>query len=372
MKYLFWIIAPCLFIFGAFSVLQDNTDTGTDVSENDSIPTRRQLRRSFFQKREILVVYGAENKKLTEKYQTILDSLSKIPQDDSWRSVAVRFKEASQTIDSDIEKNIIYLVGTPKGNPILKRMTNNIPFQLEVDKIRFNQKEYTSDNTVLSIGSYPNMENDTLPINVLTGMEESKIYDFFENKVKEGGRSFFRQNMDYEIYRNNTRIVMGDFGSDWKLDESTLFDFSSGNDLIHNSTHFDFIDHQNALSPEAVLSLATKIEETTNSILDFFGNNRQLPTMTYHTYKSAEEKGLMTGNTMQAHFDPIDNSVHTVINEKYTENFIEKENALAVYHLIGAEKQRLCCADCLSILPNNGNGKGIDIGRLVCTNPVTL
>lgn len=215
-----------------------------------------------------------------------------------------------------------------------------MPFQLNLDKIRFNQKEYTSDDTVLSIGSYPNMENDTLPINVLTGMDESKIYDFFENRVKEGGRSFFRQNMDYEIYQNNTRIVMGDFGTDWKLDTSTLFDFSSGNDLVHRSTHFDFIDHQNALSPDTVLPLATKVEETTGSILGFFGKADQLPKMTYHTYKSAEEKGLMTGNTMQAHFDTSDNSVHTVINEKYRDNFIGKENALVVHHLLGASKSK--------------------------------
>ena len=336
MKYLFWIIAPCLFIFGAFSVMQDTSGTGNELTENDSIPTRRQLRRSFFQKREVLVVYGAEDKKLTDKYKTLLEALSKTPQDDSWRSFAVQFKEASQITDTDIGHNIIYLVGTPKGNPILKRLTDNIPFQLNPDKIRFNQKEYTSDDTVLSISSYPNMENDTLPISILTGMDESKIYDFFENRVHEGGRSFFRQNMDYEIYQNSTRIVMGDFGLDWKLDRSSLFDFSSENELVHSTAHFDFIDHQNTLRPEAVLPLATKIEARTNFILDFFGSAKKLPKLTYHTYKSAEEKGLMTGNTSQAHMDTLENSVHTVINEKYIDNFIEKENALLIYHLAGS------------------------------------
>jgi hypothetical protein len=338
MKYLFWIIAPCLLIFGAFALRQNSTDDHTTVVENDSLPTRRQLRRSYFQKREILVVYGAEDKKLTKKYKTLLESLSKTPQDDSWRSVAVQFKEASQTTDIDIKNNIIYLVGTLKGNTILKRLTGNIPFQLNPGKIQFNQKEYTSDDTVLSISSYPNKENDTLPISILTGIEESNIYDFFENMVKEGGRSFFRQNMDYEIYQNTTRIVLGDFSADWKLDKSTFFDFSSENDLIYSTAHFDFIDHQNTLTSEAVLSLAAKIEETTNAIFDFFGKAKELPKMTYHSYKSAEEKGLLTGNTAQAHFYSNDNSVHTVINEKYKDNFIEKENALVLHHLIGASK----------------------------------
>ena len=338
MKYVFWIIAPCLFIFGAFSVLQDTSDSGTAVSINDSIPTRRQLRGSFFQKREILVVYGAEDSKLTEKYKNVLEALSKIPQDDSWRSVAIKFKEASQITNTDIETNIIYLVGTAKGNPLLKRLTDNMPFQLAPDKIRFNQKDYTADNTVLSISSYPNIENDTLPISILTGLEESNIFDFFENKVKKGRRSFFRQSMDYEIYQSNARIVMGDFSPDWKLDKSTLFDFSSKNNHVHHTAHFDFKDPQNSLTPEAILSLAAKTEAKTHTILDFLDKAVEIPKMTYNSYKSAEEKGLITGNTNQAHFDTLDNSVHTVINKKYENNFIEKENALVLHHLIGASK----------------------------------
>ena len=328
-KYIFWIIIPFFFIFVAFSAFKDNSNKeDVTFNENDSIPTRRQLRRSFFQKREILVIYGSKNKELSNRYKILLEKLSSIPRDNSWRSVAVTYKESSQITDSDIKTNIIYLVGTDKGNPILKRLAKNIPFQFQDGKIRYNENELPNDNMILSVGLYPNRVNDSLPISILTGTEEYKIFDFFENGVNEKGLSFFRQNMDFEIYRKNTRIVMGDFGRDWKIDPSTFFDFSTNNKLIYSTSNFDFIDHQKTLNPKTVLSLSSKIEQTTNSILDFFGKTSHLSKMTYHSYKSAEVKGLITGNTKQAHFDSIDNSVHTIINEKYQDNFIEKENAL--------------------------------------------
>jgi len=338
MKHLFWVIAPCLFIFGAFSVFQNSTESSTEKVENDSLPTRRQLRGNFFEKRELLVIYGAEDKALSEKYRTLLDSLASIPQDDSWRSMTIRFKEASQISDLEIRENILFLLGTTEGNPLLKRLSKTTPFQLALKQIRFNKKEYNSDDAVLSVSLYPNAENDTLPISFMTGNDEANVQAFFEKKVRQGGRSFFRQNMDYELHQNNTRSVLGDFDEEWKLDSSTFFDFSSGNNLVHSSKHFDFIDHQGAVSQEAILQLSSRIEQKTQAIFDFFGATNELPKMTYHSYKSAEEKGLMTGNTDQAHFDHLDNSVHTVINEKYLDNFTEKENALLVQHLIGDSK----------------------------------
>ncbi len=340
MKHLFWVIAPCLFIFGGFSLLQDVSTTNANKVEIDSLSTRRQLRRSFFELREVLVIYGAENKALSEEYRTLLDSLARTSHNDSWRSMAIRFKEASQTKETDIRENILFLVGTAESNPVLKRMALNTPFELVPKLIEFNQKEYTSDDAVLSVSLYPNAENDTLPISFLTGNDESHIYDLFKRKVNNGGRSFFRQNMDYELYRNNTRMVLGDFDEEWKLDTSTFFDFSLGNDLVHSSKHFDFVDHQGTVLPDGISSLGSKIEQKTQTILDFFGANQELPKMSYHSYKNAEEKGLMTGNTDQAHFNLSDNSVHTVINEKYQDNFIEKENALLVQHLIGDSKTK--------------------------------
>lgn len=340
MKYLFWVIAPCLFIFGAFSILQNPSEADTVISENEAIPTRRQLRRNFFEKGELLVIYGAKDEALSEKYRTVLDSLARIPKGDSRRNIVINYKEASLIKEKDLRENILFLIGTTDGNPILKRFSDHTPFALRSNRMRFNQKEYTSHDAVLSVSLYPNAENDTLPMSLLTGNDEAQVLAFFQNRVEQSGQSFFRQNMDYELYTAKTRTVLGDFDAHWKLDPAAIFDFSEGNELVHSAAHYDIINHQNAVAPEAILPLAARIEERCKTILEFTGHADDLPKMRYHIYKSAEDKGLMTGNTAQANFDSSDNSVHTVINEKYTNNFIEKENALILEHVLGSSKTK--------------------------------
>lgn len=334
LKYLLWAMILCLLILGIVALQHSPLKQEVTLTENDSLPTRRQLRQSFFEKREVLVAYGAKDKQIAKKYKSLLDSLSKTPQGESRRSISFQYKEASQLNDADIKENILLLVGTPESNPVLERLARHTPFQINRKQINFNKKQYSSDATILSISFYPNTENDTLPVSFLTGIEESRIYDFFENRIRNRGRSFFRQNMDYEIYNENKRIVMGDFGLDWKLDSTTLFDFSKGNELLYSTEYYDFISHQNSIKKKAVLPLATEMEQTRKTILDFSGKDIELPRFTYHIYKSAEEKGLMTGSTAQANYNYTDNTVHTIINEKYLDNFIEKENALLLYHLL--------------------------------------
>lgn len=340
-KYVLAFLVLSLLVIGFASLNTTQANEKVEVEENDSLPTRRQLRRSFYEKREVLVVYGTNDKELAGKYRMLLEELSRTVNVNSRRSVSVSSRAASDVRQNELRENIILLVGTPEGNPLLKAATQNIPVQFGQNRFLLNKKEFTSEDMLLSVGFYPNPQNDTLPISLLSGNDEGKVFDFFKNKVEQSGRSFFRQNMDYEIYQGTNRIVMGDFDEEWGLDGSTNFDFSYGNTLAHTSEHFDFISHPDAIPLSSIVSLAGNIEETTQKILNFTGSKPKLPKFTYHIYKSAEEKGLMLGNTNQAHFNPIDHSVHTVINEKYKDNFIEKENALLIHHLLGETKTKV-------------------------------
>ena len=337
-KYVLGFIALSIVALGISTMPTTEANDKAAETENDSISNRRQLRRSFFQKREVLVVYGASSEALANKYRALLEELANTPMENSRRNVSVSFKDASNVNQNELRENIVFLVGTPNANPFLKSNTQNIPVEFDDNKFLFDTKKYVSEDMLVSVGFYPNPQNDTLPISFLSGNDEAKVFDFFKRKVEEEGRSFYRQNMDYEIYQGTSRIVMGDFSPDWKLEASTKFDYSSGNALVHTSKHFDFVSHQDAISTTDVLPLAKKVEQTTADILNFVGSSSEIPKITYHIYKSSEEKGLMTGNTNQAHFDSLDNSAHTIINEKYANNFIEKENALLINSLLGTSK----------------------------------
>ncbi len=328
-----FVLALLTIAFTFLNATQDDDMLAEGI--RDSIPTRRQLRRSFFEKRAVLVVYGASEKAISAKYQALLTDLARSPAADSWRNISVSFKEASRVKPQELTENIVYLVGTPKGNPLLTAYEQKLPLSFGEKGFTFQNQAYPGEDMLFSLGFYPNPGNDTLPLSVLSGNDEEKVFEFFSRKVAEGGRSFFRQPMDYEVYKGNRRIVLGDFSEEWGPDKSTHFDFSTRNNLVHTSEHFEYISHNGDLSLFNILSLSEDIEGTFKKIIAFTGRDSVLPRITYHIYQSAEEKGLMTGNTNQASFDRSDHSVHTVINAAYEDNFIEAENSLLTHTLLG-------------------------------------
>ena len=338
MKYVFWVLAPCLLIFGAFALKQNTSDVGISIPLNSTITSRQQLRKSFFEKREVLMVYYASNEALALRYKNLIDGILLGNGEGFMGNIGVKFKNADQLNEQDIRDNILFLVGTEVGNPILSKLIKDLPIRFKADKIAYGKREISSENALLMVSFIPNPENPLLPMGFLTGSDEEQVYSFFETKIKEEGRGIFRQNLDFNIYKNRARVVMGNFDHEWSLDTTALFDFTDKNNLVHSSDHFDFISHQSDLLPSTVQSIAIRAEQAISSILEFLNYTDELQRMQYHIYGSAEEKGLITGNTDQAHFVEEDNAVHTVINDKYKDNFIEKENALVISRLLGASK----------------------------------
>lgn len=336
------VIVVVLLIFGVlFLSNMPSQDTALHqdmaILEKDtvSLPTRRQLRRSFFNKREILVVFGTENPTLVQNYKTLLQKVTELPQTGRRRNATIRYKHATELTETDIKENILFLIGTPQDTPLLKRLTKNIPVSFSNNKIAFNSKPYTTTSDILSVAFFPNPENTKLPFSFLTGNDAAALFEFFDHRVALTGASFFWQNMDYEIYRTTDRITMGNFNSQWKIDTTTYFDYSEGNETIAQSAHFDVISHQYKISQDATTTLVTDLESTYQQIIDFTGSTINIPKIKYHMYNTAEDKGLMVGNTQQAHIDIDNNAVHTIINDKYLNNFIEKENTLLLQHILG-------------------------------------
>ncbi len=341
-KRILWIVflGLCILGIGVFTMSSTQAKDENRRSENDSIPTRRQLRQSFFQNRAVLVVYGATDTILSRRYRTLLQKLDTSPEPNSWRNIDISYKTVAEVTENDLKEKVLFLVGTLEGMPLLNDFSAKIPLELRKNDFSFNAKEFTDADMNLSIGFYPNPKNDTLPLSLLSGNNEHHIFEVFKKKVEENGRLFFRQDMDYEIYQGKSRILMGDFNTDWEIDTTTNFDFSDGNALVYSSEHFDFISYQGTMDATEIAPLAQEVEKTTTDILNFIGSLEPLPKIRYHLYKSAEEKGLISGNTNQAHFDSLEASVHTIMNEKYVGNFIEKENALLANRLLGASKSQ--------------------------------
>ena len=100
---------------------------------------------------------------------------------------------------------------------------------------------------------YPNPKNNNLPFSYITGNDANTVYDFVKMQYEQGTRrrrGFYFQNMDYEIYRGGSKITMGNFDDRWNIDPIVRFDYSTGNDIVAKSDHFNIISHQNSISTE--------------------------------------------------------------------------------------------------------------------------
>tara|TARA_R110002051_G_scaffold4043_1_gene21394 strand:- start:32170 stop:34485 length:2316 start_codon:yes stop_codon:yes gene_type:complete len=311
------------------------------VFENlDSIPTRRELRGSFFERKKILVVYAAKDSTLNKKYQNILEGLSSLEPTKSWRSAKILYKHVTDVTEEDLSNHVIFLLGAIQDNDIMSRFIDNTPFKVTSKQIIIGSNTIENKKAVLSMSFYPNPLASKIPFSFMTGSDAQQVFNFFAKMVEEKERSFYWQNLNYELYNDNIRVVMGDFNEQWNIDNSTFFDFTNGNQVVLNAEKYQFINHKNALQPSEVKSLEAQIKRNTSKVFAFLGND-DFPKITYNFYSNTEEKGLMTGNTAQAHFDTINNSVHIIANKIYKNNNIGKDNELLLRNMLGISKKNI-------------------------------
>ena len=107
-KYVLGFIALSIVALGISTMPTTEANDKAAVAVNDSISNRRQLRRSFFQKREVLVIYGANSEALANKYRALLEELANTPMENSRRNVSVSFKDASNVNQNELRENIVF------------------------------------------------------------------------------------------------------------------------------------------------------------------------------------------------------------------------------------------------------------------------
>ncbi|WP_430429482.1 glycoside hydrolase family 113 [Maribacter litoralis] len=340
-KYLLVVLFVIVGIVGFAGVQYLPTAENEGISiALDSVSSRRDLRRTFFDKREILVVYGAKDPTLQQQYKDLLHELSKKEITRSRRSVKVSYKAVDEVDDSSFKNSIVFLVGTVNENPFIKKYMGSTPFQVSETNITIGAKEVPNNNSILGVCFYPSPVDPKIPFAFLTGTNANEVFELFAEKVAEKGQSFYRQNLEYEVYEQKERLVMGDFNAQWGIEGSTFFNFATGTEIVLDTDEFKFINHQQALDAAMVDKKVAEVKAAKAKVVGFVGRNN-VPKITYNFYTCTEEKGLMTGNTDHSTFDVATNSVHTIINDIYANNYIGRDNALMLYNLLGGSNKTI-------------------------------
>jgi len=205
--------------------------------------------------------------------------------------------------------------------------------RFEAKGIQFNKQEFYQKKDVISFSYYPNPENQDLPFLLLTGNDDMTILRYLQSQYERG--RFISQNMDIEIYREGSKVIVGGFDRSWGLNKDAYFDFSTGTEKILETENFEFVSHNIPFAEGELQHFSDMMEKSVQDMQTFFAYDKSLPKVEVHLHSSAEKKGLLLGNTDQAHLDKETYMSHLIYNDKYKNNFLQKENLFFIREIIG-------------------------------------
>ena len=304
--------------------------------EDNGLPTQRQLFMAFRNQPKITLVYGTQNEAFELNYK---DLAEKIKYSSSTR-YDVKIKKDTDLTAGELKGEILYLIGHPNSNTIIRQLLPKLPFSTSENGFKFGAEDFHSPSNLLFLSFYPNPENHFLPISLATGNSDEAILQELEKKLTQGYRGLLRTRWGYEVFEAGRKIILGSFSDKtWLLDKKLHFTFRFI-DTLFQTSHFNFIGHNFSKAQLDFEAFGEKMEKKFQAILAFTKrkSENQPNKINYHIYPTAEEKGLIINNTEQANVDLDENEVHTVINEQFKNNFIEKENELLVRQLLGKPK----------------------------------
>jgi ribosomal protein S24E len=326
MKYTPILLFAFFLVFNCTANGSAYNETNTVVTEEVDAPSRWQLRRNFYDKGEIIIVYDAEDKVVLSDYHTVLKGLTKESLGRRNTNINIKYRRSTDISEEEIKNSVLFLVGTAQANPLIKRLSTKLPVKFTSEGIRFKDHDFNGKDEVLSLSYFPNPENNQLPFLRITGNDDKLILQFLKNQFAK--KRFLNQSMDLEIYRNDSKIVVGGFDRQWNLEKDAYFDFSYEAYNVLSTEHFEFISHDAQFEAPDSKELWLLMDASINKMKRFFGKSQSLSKVEVHLYKSAEEKGLLLGNTQQAHVDFENRTSHFIYNDKYANNFLQAENVL--------------------------------------------
>jgi len=272
---------------------------GEDVVSSEHSTGVDELRRVLFEKRRVLLVTadGRDYEKVAREASSRSRWIEILP-----RSLA-------SLTPAELENEILVLVGTPERHPMIEAASMDIPYSFSTDAFTVSGREFSDADDVLTM-LYPNPQNPSLPLHIITGNSDEAIL-----KQLSGRRNLFRQTGDYHVARDGKLQLMGFFtntSSGWEIDVSRERHFQQYPESNINLGALSLYQHGLNLTNDSLMSLGKIAKQA----LDAAGGFTKSPVegLTVHYYSSAEQKGLMTRRTSLSHVEmggaPVVHVVH--------------------------------------------------------------
>ncbi|MEM7373117.1 MAG: hypothetical protein AAF587_31125 [Bacteroidota bacterium] len=312
--------------------LQAETTTTNAPPEHVQESGFRQLSRAYRESGKLLLVYGADDSLSMQAYASICQQLA----NESSR-IRVKLWRADLLPEDSLIGCPLMLLGTPTGNPWIKRFEDKLPLELTEGGFSFHHQTYESEADVFHLSFYPHPLQDSLPLGIVTGTNDQAILAHL-NTLPGSRRSRWGNlwpRWGFQVFQKGKRLVMGAFEDDWSIGEKQYWNFAQGETPLATTEHFQIYDHRANLTRSECARLEERLERGYTTVQEFLGGDEAELVIQYHAYGSSELMGLMKNQQTQGYVELAKGEAHVIESKVYANNIVEPQNHLMLRHRLG-------------------------------------
>ena len=347
--FLFFFVLFCFACNGDHAVKQNN-----DLS-NHRLSQKRKFISLLRQKRKLTIVYGATAIAQAKEYEKWVEQINP----EGRFGLQIKLRSNEELTNEELQNDILFLLGTPYSNPLIKEMTNTAIVHTDSSfTLKGHPHSFNSQKAIYKLAFFPNLHNDSIPLFALAGNNDHEVHHFLQAQLKDQGLRFFWQDWNIEVFEGDDQLMIGNLDEQtWTLDLTQLYDYTKKRDTLLDGQRLRFVANNPLMRPLPIRRFYDVCNQRLAKIEAFTGRE---VTKTYECkiYNSLEEIGLKYNNMSLAQIDPSSNSVAIYYGEHFNGFSLGEECRPFLRDALGSPQHQLLEDGLLIYFMENWNQQG--------------
>jgi hypothetical protein len=299
----------------------------TEYVRDDS----RSLRRALFDHKQMLLVYGVGETEASDFAQWAQELAA------NSRRIEIIIRNDQEITTEELNSHPTFLIGSFPRYSIVHDLIDQLPFSSSGSKMAYQEIPLKTEREVGILSYYPHPCIPQFPIGAVLGDNDQEILSLVKENANMGFYRSIWSRWGYQIYRNGQRTLLGNFNQDWEPDSILKWQFSYEVKPVFESKHFSFVSYSPEIKKADIEKISRACEGRVEEIISFIQppSISKVPKIKFFIYPSAEQMALMNNRMVQSFIEFDKKEAHVIINQEYTDNFVEKENQIILAALLG-------------------------------------
>jgi hypothetical protein len=233
----------------------------------------------------------------------------------------------------------VFLIGSARDHPLIRAWADQLPVELLPEGFGFHGQTYSQPTELLHLSWYPHPENEALPIGMLLSNDPAEAAAYLASLDRRGRWGGLWSRWPYQIFRNQQRLVMGNFNPDWQVEARQYWNFDAKQSQQMERAHIRLEVHQANYAEAQLTQLLDSLSARSRSVQQFLGRSDPPLPLSYHLYPSAEWMGLLINQQMGALAMPDQGAVHRIFHPLYANQDEGLEGQLLLRQYLGTPRQ---------------------------------